>query len=108
MSFTSLQINRYVAQMAEQGTLNPQVAGSMPVMPTKALTTLQACISYSKQKKCGVTSPRDTTKEESVIVGAHVITKWGLGLQGVVICFANRKSDEFDSRNLHQVGFKNK
>ena len=26
-----------------------------------------------------------------------------MGLHGVVICFANRKADEFDSRILHQI-----
>ena len=34
-------------------------------------------------------------------VSVNKLLLWGLGLQGVVVCFANRKSDGFDSRMLH-------
>ena len=34
----------------------------------------------------------------------HSQTKlWGMGLQGVVTCFAIKKSDRFDSDILHQI-----
>ena len=34
------------------------------------------------------------------------LSKWALGLQGVVTCFANRKTDGFDSHKVHQWDIK--
>ena len=67
--------------------------GSSPTIPTSWF------VDKAKLKIYNVLFVNKTTNYKS----EELIFSWGMGLHGVVICFAHRKSDEFDSRILHHA-----